>query len=429
MTAKRDAKAKKITKECVDAMQAGLKPVFLWDSEVKGFGVKLTPTGTRTYIYQYRLGGRAGRTQRVRIGQHGSITPDQARAKAKLLAAEIVQGSDPAKAKREKAAKQLSDAELAFDAYCQRYLDARIKPEKPRSYANVEMIFRLHAVPRLKTKALPDITKRDVVRVIEGIPATSLALRRSTHAILRKMFAWAVARDDIAASPMTGMDAPEGAADRDRVLSDTELVLVWQAASALGYPFGTLFRLLASTGQRREEVAALDWCELDRESQTWTLPASRSKNGVEHIIPLNALAAAELDSIAALNRYNNWPSNGPVLTTNGKVSISGYSKAKRRLDAEMQALAGGEIKPWRTHDLRRTVATGLQKLGVRFEVTEAVLNHTSGSRSGVAGVYQRHDWKEEKRAALDAWARHVAQMLTPADTGNVVAFAATKQSA
>jgi integrase len=180
------------------------------------------------------------------------------------------------------------------------------------------------------------------------------------------------------------------------------------------------------TGQRREEVASLSWEELDREAATWTLPASRSKNRKAHIVPLSPLAIEVLDDLARAP----WPSKGFVFTTTGRTPISGYSRAKRRLDlaiARVRAAECGEadvasLAVWRIHDLRRTLATGLQKLGVRFEVTEAVLNHLSGARSGVAGVYQRHDWAAEKREALDRWAGHLRNVIAGEYRDNLIVF-------
>ena len=208
------------------------------------------------------------------------------------------------------------------------------------------------------------------------------------------------------------------------------------ANGQLEAPFGPLYLLLFATGQRREEVAGLDWAELDRASATWTLPRERSKNGEANIVPLNRHAMAALDRIASQEEAERpaWPRRGLVFTTTGQSPVSGYSRAKSRLDALMgqlahdDALAAGmdpesvAVAPWRLHDARRTLATALQRLGVRFEVTEAVLNHTAGaSRSGVAAVYQRHGWGPEKRAALDAWADHCDRIIRPADdAGNVV---------
>lgn len=252
-------------------------------------------------------------------------------------------------------------------------------------------------------------------------------MRRNASAVLRQLFAWAVERGDIAMSPLLGSKLPASVPSRDRVLSDAELALVWKAAEEIEYPFGPLFRLLIATGQRREEVAGMDWRELDQESGTWIIPASRAKNGKANIVPLNALAAAALNAVASSNGEADacvWPSRGFVFTTTGKTAVSGHSGAKARLETKMAMIApepdlAEPFEPWRLHDVRRTVATGLQRLGVRFEVTEAVLNHVSGAKSGVAGVYQRHDWKEEKRTALDAWAVHVEKIVTGADPCNV----------
>jgi integrase len=195
---------------------------------------------------------------------------------------------------------------------------------------------------------------------------------------------------------------------------------------------------LIVTGQRREEVAALDWAELDRDTATWVLPAGRAKNGQAHIVPLSALALVVLDEVAANvidareDEPQRWPSRGLVFTTKGQTAFSGHSKAKARLDVMMEKLANSqelsyapfslELSPWRVHDLRRTLATGLQRLGIRFEVTEAVLNHVSGSKGGIAGVYQRHDWKDEKRAALEAWGRHLSVAINAPQTDNVVSL-------
>jgi integrase len=215
--------------------------------------------------------------------------------------------------------------------------------------------------------------------------------------------------------------APEA---RDRVLKDEDLLAVWKASEALKRPFGSFYRLLILTGQRRDEVAGMRWSELDRQSATWTIPADRAKNGKVHIVPLPAGVIAELDTLVTATHVTacakalddtSWPKAGYVLTTTGRKPISGFSKAKAALDAAIiKGCEGEPLDDWRVHDLRRTVATGLQRMGVRFEVTEAVLNHVSGAKGGVAGIYQRHDWKDEKKAALSAWAAYVSKLVEDA---------------
>jgi integrase len=262
-----------------------------------------------------------------------------------------------------------------------------------------------------------------------------VALRRNVYAVVRRLLRWAKGRGDVESNPLEDFEAPVSATARDRVLTDQELRWVWLASASLGYPFRALYRLLTATGQRREEVSALDWRELNRAAAEWTLPAARAKNGIASIVHLSALAIAELDEIAGEER---WPKRGLVLSTTGKTPVSGYSKGKARLDAALMKLARAEaveagddpehveIAPWRVHDLRRTFATGMQRLGVRFEVTEAVLNHVSGSKAGVAGVYQRHDWRDEKRDALNAWAAHVERIVSGVEETNVVQLASAR---
>jgi len=427
-----------ISKRSVDALKPSNKDQFLWDDDLHGFGVKVTPAGKKTYIYQYRTAGRAGSTRRATLGVHGSLTPDDARIAAKEAAKLISAGLHPTDEKRQKEkarqAKKLSDEELGFKTYCvDTYLPAR-KPElRTRTYDFIEAALRCHAYPVLASKPLPDITSRDVRKLLDGIKHESV--RYSVFGVLRTLFKWAAAkgREDIPASPLEGMEALRPVESRDRVLSDAELALALRAADELAQPYGPFYGLLFATGQRRDEVAALDWAELNRAELLWTLPRERAKNGKANIVPLNAHAIAALDRVAGGDK---WPSRGLVFPATDKTPISGFSKAKKALDAKMLDLARSDaeqagdnpeavqLTPWRLHDARRTLATGLQRLGVRFEVTEAVLNHTSGiSRAGVAGVYQRHGWAPEKRAALDAWAAHCDRLLNPEEeASNVVAL-------
>jgi len=414
-----------ITKRAVDALAATNRTEFLWDDTLSGFGVRITSNGAKSYVYQYRTGGRKAPKRRYTIGRHGSPwTPSTARTEAERLALLVAQGIDPVDAEND---RRRQAVDLAFRSYGERFLTLYVKPEWPRSYTFAEGALRLHAYPVLDMKPLPSIKRSDIAALLDRL-AGRTALRRNVYAVLRRLFRWAVSRGDIERSPLEGMETPSSPDARDRVLSDGELVLAWRATDSLGYPFGPMFRLLIATGQRREEVGGLEWAELDQSTLTWTLPAKRAKNGHAHIVPLNTLAIAELDGLClgGKEQPTKWPKRGLVFSTTGKTPVSGHSRAKSRWDRQIsnkelkRAEDAGEvptlIKPWRLHDLRRTTATGLQRLGVRFEVTEAILNHVSGSRSGVAGVYQRHDWKDEKRAALDAWSEHVSRLIADKDS-------------
>lgn len=419
----------KITKTAVDGLAALDRDQFLWDDEVRGFGLKVSPGGAKSYIVQYRTGGRGSPTRRYTIGRHGPFTPQRAKDEAKRLLALVGEGKDPASDKRE--ARTIA-IDLEFKGFADRFLEQYVKHEWKSSYPFAEGILRLHVTPHLRGKPLPSIRRSDITRVFDALPLGKAALRRNVHAVVRRLFRWAVSRGDIERSPLEGLESPASAPSRDRVLSDDELRLAWMASGSLGYPFSTLYRLLIGTGQRREEVAGLDWSELNRAAAMWLLPAARAKNGIASNIPLSGLMVAQLDEVA---KGDKWPKSGLVLTTTGKTAVSGFSRGKRRLDLAItnQRLLEAEVEgdaasvqpllPWRVHDFRRTFATGMQRLGVRFEVTEAVLNHVSGSKSGVAGVYQRHDWKDEKRAALGAWANHIGGILSPACQSNVITLA------
>ncbi len=241
--------------------------------------------------------------------------------------------------------------------------------------------------------------------------------RKVIHSLLRKLFNWAVDREDIEMSPLTGMKAPKACPSRRRVLGQEELICLWQATHQASWPWGPFVRLLLLTMQRRQEVAEMDWSEIDLHARTWTLPAERAKNDEAHIIPLTDIAVAELEALFPQDR-------GFVFSTTGTTPVSGYSKAKRILDERMltvmqrrQTRRGGDpanvkIDDWRLQDLRRTGATNLQALGIPIEVTEAVLNHISGTRPGVAGIYNRYKYEPEKRAALEAWDSRLREVLS-----------------
>jgi integrase len=441
-----------ITKRTVDAAKATAREYVIWDDggkeTIKGFGLKVTPAGGRVYIYQYRLArpGMADKTapRKYTIGKHGNLTPDQARARAKQLAAMVEMGVDPRQAEldamgakdeatRQAESKAKLEGELVFEKVAARWLEhyETEKGRRPRTVEQARHIVKMRLEPALKGKPLPHITRADLQCIIDAIPLKHRASRLAVYAYSSVLFRWAMERGEITDNPVRLMAKPSAPEPRKRVLTDAELVTVWEAAERLRDPYRAYFKLLILTGQRREEVAGMFWAELDRGSSTWTIPANRTKNGVAQLVPLAGAVVQELDRLALEHQVKpklgktpirHWPQFGPVLTTYGKTVIKSYSKAKAELN-NVIANALPETDPlpaWRVHDLRRTLATGLQRLGVRFEVTEAVLNHVSGARSGVAGIYQRHDWKDEKRAALSAWAGYVDGLVSGFKKGNII---------
>ena len=213
-----------------------------------------------------------------------------------------------------------------------------------------------------------------------------------------------LARGFAKVNPVVGTNTQEETA-RSRVLTDAELAAVWQAAPDNSY--GRIVKLLTLTGQRRDEIGALRWSEIDMDKKLITLSAARTKNGVEHQLPLSDPAMLELEAC---------PREHDLLFGYGQTGFAGWSRPKRVLDA-----ACG-VQDWVIHDLRRTVATRMADIGIQPHIIEAVLNHVSGHRAGVAGIYNRSTYAAEKRAALDAWANHLRVILAQAEGANVVAI-------
>ncbi|MBW0145533.1 tyrosine-type recombinase/integrase [Sphingomicrobium clamense] len=392
----------RITKSSVDALKPGPRDQYIWDDRLKGFGVKITPAGGISYVVQYRPNGSRGNPRRTTIGKHGPLTPTQARDKAEETLRNLrLHDIDPIEEKR---AKAKAKVDLAYPAYAKRFVDTYGKRNwSSHTQADNRRYLTAADEPPMQAlgcMAMHEIQRSDIAAVFDLVPDDQPGRARNLWAALRKLLNWAVERGDIDRSPAEGFKGPKPVKPRDRVLDDREITLAWRAAHELDYPFGPFLRVLIATGQRRNEVAGMDWREVDRDSASWTIPGDKTKNGQPHFVPLNELAIAALDGIVG----EDWPSSGLIFSTTGKTPISGFARAKRSLDEEMTKLNEDEpVNAWRLHDLRRTFATGMQRLGIRFEVTEAALNHISGARSGVAGVYQRHDWHNEKIVAMKAW--------------------------
>lgn len=417
----------RVTTGAVKSLTPAANDVFLWDDVRAGFGVKCTPAGKKVFILQYRMGGRGSKTQRYTIGAWGPWTVDKAEKEASRLLLLIDQGTNPASEKKE---RKRQSVDLLFEKIAAEYLERRVKPSTPKSYEFTESILRLHITPALKGKALPTITKAELLAMLNRLPVNSLALRRNVFAVVRAFFRWAKGEGHISLNPVADMNTPPPVESRDRVLSVDEIKLVWRAMSALPYPFGPWQRLLLILGQRRNETAGMDWSELNRSAGEWIVPGRRTKNGQTHLVPLSDLAIETIDALAG---SKDWPKRGPVFSTRKDTSISGFSKAKRLLDtktAEIIAVdaakCGGEphaMEAWRLHDLRRTAATHMQAQRVPSDWIEAVQNRLSGEgKKGSAKVYQRYTYQDEKREALQRWGEYLHSLVTEQGS-NVVPLA------
>jgi integrase len=340
----------------------------------------------------------AGTPRKHTLGAYPALDLKAARELAGKALRAVAEGRDPGREKIQERAAQPDTVESVARQFIERHCN---RANRPRTARETQRVLDLHVLPRWRTRLAREITRRDVLDLLDRVvdAGKPIAANRTFSAV-RKMFNWAVARDIIGASPCAGVKPPTPERSRDRVLDDSELRDVWRAAAKMGGPFGTLVRLLILSGQRRDEVARMRWDEIDLDRRMWTLARERVKNDQPHDEPLSDSAVTILSALPRIgDEY--------VLTTNGEAPSSNYGKNKRRLDALLP-----DVPPWRLHDIRRSVASGMARLGVNLPVIEKVLNHSGGSFAGIVGVYQKHTFADEKRAALQRWADHVERLVT-----------------
>jgi integrase len=344
------------------------------------------------YVLKYRL---SGRQRFFTIGAHGSPwTPETARREARRLLGLVAAGTDPASA-RDQARGADTLAGIA-DAY----LHAARERTRPKTFGEVSRYLLTSWAP-LHPLPAREITRRDIsARVAEIAGAQGAVTATRARAALSAMFNWAI-RDglDIPANPVSGTNRPPRAPSRDRVLTNAELRAIWLACDDDDY--GRIVRLLILLGQRRNEVGGMRWSELTGDN--WTLPAARTKNHREHLVPLSPLALALLPPHRNRDFLFGY-GHGPTYR-----GYAGWVSAKSALDSRI-AEQGAPLAPWVIHDIRRSVATGMAELGILPHIIEAALNHASGHKAGVAGVYNRARYVDETRAALTLWSDHLARL-------------------
>ena len=378
------------------------------DQLLTGFYLVIQPSGAKSWAIRYRY---AGRTRKLTLGPFPTLGLNEARDAGREALRAVVKGQDAAAQKRA-ARHRATEGRDVFKNVVDQFIERHAM--RNRSWPEVRRMFEHDVLPFWGERQLGDITRRDVLDLLDRLTDRGVGtMTNRVYSVIRKLFNWAMARDMLAVSPCAGVRPPVPEVSRDRVLTDEELRRFWYATGTLGYPFGPLFRLLAFTGQRLGEVAKGTWTELDRD--VWIIPKERAKNNIAHEVPLSAPALDIIDSLPRI------AGGGYLFTTTGKMPVSGFSRAKANLDRLMREGEGPSIPEWRLHDLRRTVASGMARLGINLPVIEKVLNHTSGSFAGIVRVYQRHGFTAEKRAAMDAWGSFLSALFIDQPT-NVTAL-------
>jgi len=384
----------RLTKSAIDSLPTTKSDIVYWDASSPGFGVKVTPKGRKVFIVLYRTGGAGSKLRKYTIGPYGRVTLHQARGAAQKIFAARLEGRDPAAEKREAKRRIVADR---VEDLLETFISQRLSQN--RSAGEIARLLRRVVGKTWAGRSIHEITKRDVVEIViaieqRGAPVAANKTLKSIKAFLR----WCVGRAVLDQSPAEGVPLPAKEVARDRVLDDQELAQVILAARQIGGAYGGIVELLALAGQRREEVARMAWEELDLARRIWTIPKSRTKNAKAHVVHLSEQALAVFKQLERRGLL--------VFSLSGTKPFQGFSKAKRELD-QLSGVTG-----WRIHDLRRTCVSGMARLGVAPHVADKILNHQTGTISGVAAVYQRHEFLAERKSALDKWGSHIGELLT-----------------
>jgi integrase len=438
--------------KAIKPAEPGARPI-IWDATQPNFGVRVTDRGSKTFVVMRRRPGDdlplrhtiGAYNPAAEPGGEGSLA--HARAQAREALAAIVQGRHPREIEERKRREEQQRRKDTFGSVAEEFIKRHVHRLRS-ARANEALIQREllgqslrrtrdggklveEWVPtkdaRWRNRPITEITRRDAVELIEGIADKgSRHQARKTFAAASKLFKWAVHRSTygLEQSPCAGIDAKELLGEfepRARVLSDDELRLVWRATKKLRYPFGTLVRALMLSGQRLRELSDARWDEIDLDKATLTVPATRMKGKITHVVPVTP---AVVDLLQGVPRFED----GAFVftTTAGKRPVSGFSKAKSRLDREMErtrlALTrlerrhGGKprmpktIPAFTIHDLRRSVRTRLSELGVLPFIAEMVIGH---KQAGIQAVYDLHTYDGEKRNALLQWERRLLSIVEP----------------
>jgi integrase len=350
------------------------------DDVPRGFGVRVTKAGVKAFVLTY-----GKQRERVTIGRYPVIGLADARIEAKRILAERTLG-------------KLRPKRLTFEEALTIFIETRRQKSRPRTARETEKLLRGY-FKKLHSTNLEDIAAHQIADITDKLAKAGLqSTAAHAHTAVKTFFKWCAQRGYLTSSPISELEKPALPKSRERTLTDEELCTVWRAADEQGGHFGAIVKLLILTGQRRSEIGSLQAGYITDTSIC--LPSEITKNRRAHTFPIGSTTAATLSSNTTTGTTTIFPARGKPTQP-----FNGWSKAKAELDQK------AKIAPWTLHDLRRTFATGLQRLGVRIEVIEALLNHVSGTRAGIVGVYQRHHYQDEMREAVERWESHLRTIL------------------
>lgn len=412
-----------VKKDFSDRMLRALKPAepgkryVHWDAAVPGLGIRVTDKVLAdrigSFVLVIRFPGSKNPAPRT-IGDYPATPLTDARNTARQWREDVRRGVDPAmKAAQERRAREEQAADT-FEALLARYAERKLS--KLRTGKVVEQVIRRTAVPRWGKWPVADIKRRHVIQLIEDVAENAPINANRLAAYLKTLFKWIVDQDRLETSPAASVKRPSKESKRDRVLTDTEMLALWEATADAG-AFGRAMRIMLVTAQRRTEVGAMRWSELDFKERVWRLPQARTKAARAHEVPLSDLALEILNACPRIDNVDFVFTSGRaprIPNADGSPNpISGWGKSKDRVDAHFRKRmqeAGSNSTPegWRLHDLRRTAATGMSKLGTDRIVIARILNHADRE---VTAIYDRHRYDNEKREALQKWATHLSSLI------------------
>lgn len=407
-----------------ESLETRTKRYEVADNRQRGLLIVVHPTGRKTWIVRFHIGGKK---TAIALGSYPEMTLADARRRAKIERGKVDTGIRPLgarKLRREVPPVEAGTFGFHFEEYKKDYINSKsaTKKGRPLKSSTVRETLRMYEstiLPELGPYKLTEITKGIVFALLTRIKNRAPVTANRVQTALGHFFKYCENRELIVASPTIRLEKMSGETSRDRVLTNDEQRLFWKACGEEGYPFGQFYQLLLLTGARRSEIGNSVRSEFDLKKGLWTIPGARTKNHLEHKIHLSALAVSIIENMPRVKNPK-----GFMFCTNGESPSSGFSKAKASIEKRMVELAVAEAKErgddveavtianWRLHDLRRSCATGMGKLGIAVAVVERALNHVSGEFAGVAGTYQRQEYLDERRAAFEAWSSHIEALVT-----------------